>query len=133
MEVLILVVHVMAALGIIALVLLQHGKGADMGAAFGSGSAGSVFGSAGSANFMSRSTAVLAVIFFISSIGLTVVSTKKADNKGVMTQPVDPAPSQSLPAQVPVPPTSAPAPVAPLPLPLVPAPAEGSRAGEVPK
>ncbi len=131
MEVLILVVHVVAALGIIALVLVQHGKGADMGAAFGSGSAGSVFGSSGSANFMSRSTAVLAVIFFISSIGLTVVSTKKVDNKGVMTQPVDP--SSSLPAQVPVPPASTPAPVVPLPLPLVPAPAEGSKAGEVPK
>ena len=58
MDVLILVVHVIAALGIIGLVLLQHGKGADMGAAFGSGSSGSVFGSAGSANFMSRTTAI---------------------------------------------------------------------------
>ncbi len=130
MEVLILVVHVAAALGIIGLVLLQHGKGADMGAAFGSGSAGSVFGSAGSANFMSRSTAILAIIFFASSIGLTVFSTKKADNRGVMTQPVEPSSSQSLPGQVPVPPTSAPAPVVPLPLAV---PAEGSKAGEVPK
>jgi preprotein translocase subunit SecG len=132
MEVLILVVHVAAALGIIGLVLLQHGKGADMGAAFGSGSAGSVFGSSGSANFMSRSTAILAIIFFASSIGLTVFSTKKADNRGVMTQPVEPSSSQSLPGQVPVPvpPTSAPAPVVPLPLAV---PAEGSKAGEVPK
>ena len=63
MEVAILVVHVIAALSIIGLVLLQHGKGADMGAAFGSGSAGSMFGSSGSANFLSRITAVMAVIW----------------------------------------------------------------------
>ena len=137
MDVLILVVHVIAAFGIIGLVLLQHGKGADMGAAFGSGSSGSVFGSAGSANFMSRTTAVLAVVFFISSIGLTVVATKKTENKGVMTkdvssQPVDPAQSQSqsqtLPAQIPSSPLTAPAPVIP-----VPGSAAGSKAGDVPK
>jgi len=58
MQTLVLVLHVLAAGGIIVLVLLQHGKGADMGAAFGSGSAGSLFGSAGAANFLSRSTAV---------------------------------------------------------------------------
>jgi preprotein translocase subunit SecG len=136
MEVLILVVHVIAALGIIGLVLLQHGKGADMGAAFGSGSAGSVFGSAGSANFMSRTTAVLAVIFFISSIGLTVVASKKTVDKGLMTGDVptetgDPAQSQSLPAQIPASPLTAPAPV--VPVPLVPGSAAGSKAGDVPK
>lgn len=136
MEVLILVVHVIAALGIIGLVLLQHGKGADMGAAFGSGSSGSVFGSAGSANFMSRTTAVLAVIFFISSIGLTVVASKKTVDKGLMTGDVptqtgDPAQSQSLPAQIPASPLTAPAPV--VPVPLVPGSAAGSKAGDVPK
>jgi preprotein translocase subunit SecG len=136
MDVLILVVHVIAALGIIGLVLLQHGKGADMGAAFGSGSSGSVFGSAGSANFMSRTTAILAVIFFISSIGLTVVGSKKAADKGLMTrevptQPADPAQSQSLPAQIPASPLTAPAPVVPVPgLPGSPA---GSKSGEIPK
>jgi preprotein translocase subunit SecG len=130
MEVLILVVHVMAALGIIGLVLLQHGKGADMGAAFGSGSSGSVFGSAGSANFLSRTTAVLAVIFFVSSISLTVFSTKKADHKGVMTQPVEPA--QSLPSQIPTPPASVPA--SGVPVPTAPgSAADGSQAGGVPK
>ena len=118
------------------LVLLQHGKGADMGAAFGSGSSGSVFGSAGSANFMSRTTAILAVIFFISSIGLTVVGSKKAADKGLMTkevptQPADPAQSQSLPAQIPASPLTAPAPVVPVPgLPGSPA---GSKSGEIPK
>jgi len=136
MDVLILVVHVIAALGIIGLVLLQHGKGADMGAAFGSGSSGSVFGSAGSANFMSRTTVILAVIFFISSIGLTVVGSKKAADKGLMTkevptQPADPAQSQSLPAQIPASPLTAPAPVVPVPgLPGSPA---GSKSGEIPK
>ena len=60
MQTLIIVLHVLAALCVIGLVLLQHGKGADMGAAFGSGSAGSLFGSSGSANFLSRTTAVMA-------------------------------------------------------------------------
>jgi preprotein translocase subunit SecG len=136
MDVLIMVVHVISALGIIGLVLLQHGKGADMGAAFGSGSSGSVFGSAGSANFMSRTTAILAVIFFASSIGLTVVGSKKSVDKGLMTkemptQPADPAQSQSLPAQIPASPLTAPAPVVPVPgLPGSPA---GSKSGEIPK
>jgi preprotein translocase subunit SecG len=71
MHTIILVLHVVAAGGIITLVLLQHGKGADMGAAFGSGSAGSLFGSAGAANFLSRTTAILAAVFFVSSLGLT--------------------------------------------------------------
>lgn len=66
-----LMVHLLVAVAICGFVLLQHGKGADMGAAFGSGSSGSVFGSAGSANFLSRTTAVLAAVFFLSSIGLT--------------------------------------------------------------
>ena len=71
MHTLVLVLHVLAALGIIVLVLLQHGKGADMGAAFGSGSAGSLFGSAGASNFLSKTTAVLAASFFVTSLGLT--------------------------------------------------------------
>src|SRR5205085_5055999 len=74
MQTLVLVIHVLAAAGIVVLVLLQHGKGADMGAAFGSGSAGSLFGSAGAANFLSRTTAVLAVVFFATSLGLTYYS-----------------------------------------------------------
>ena len=84
MDILILVFHAMAAVGIIVLVLLQQGKGADMGAAFGSGSAGSLFGSSGSASFLSRVTAVLATIFFATSLGLTYVSSHKAVSKGVM-------------------------------------------------
>jgi len=70
MDVLIMVVHVISALGIIGLVLLQHGKGADMGAAFGSGNSGSLFGATGGANFLSRSTAALAAVFFCVHIGI---------------------------------------------------------------
>jgi preprotein translocase subunit SecG len=67
------VVNVLTAVAVIVLVLVQHGKGADMGAAFGSGSAGSLFGSSGSANFLSRSTAVCATIFFSTLFALVYV------------------------------------------------------------
>jgi preprotein translocase subunit SecG len=75
LQTVLLVVHLLVAAGICGFVLLQHGKGADMGAAFGSGSSGSVFGAAGSANFLSRTTAVLAALFFASSLGLTWFAT----------------------------------------------------------
>ena len=71
LETLVLVLHLLVAAAICGFVLLQHGKGADMGAAFGSGSSGSLFGAAGSANFLSRTTAILAAVFFASSLGLT--------------------------------------------------------------
>jgi preprotein translocase subunit SecG len=64
---LILTIHILVALAIIGLVLMQHGKGADMGAAFGSGASGSLFGATGSANFLSRTTGVLAAVFFATS------------------------------------------------------------------
>jgi len=122
MERLILVLHVIAALGIIGLVLLQHGKGADVGAAFGSGASGSLFGASGSTNFLSRATAVLAVVFFMTSMGLTWFSSKKTADRGVMAAPS--SPSQSVPSDIPVPSV----PVSP------PAPADdASKAGSVPK
>ncbi len=71
LESLLLVVHLLIAVAICGFVLLQHGKGADMGAAFGSGSSGSLFGAAGSANFLARTTAILAAVFFATSLGLT--------------------------------------------------------------
>jgi len=74
---LILVVDVIVALCIIGLVLLQHGKGADVGAAFGSGASGSLFGASGSANFLSRTTAVLAVVFFLTTFVLAYLVTHK--------------------------------------------------------
>src|SRR5512146_2622103 len=94
MELVVLVIHVAAALGIVGLVLLQHGKGADVGASFGTGASGSLFGASGSANFLSRATAILALVFFLTSLGLTYFSNHKTENRGVMTtQPViNPAP-----------------------------------------
>ncbi|HSW18207.1 MAG TPA: preprotein translocase subunit SecG [Ramlibacter sp.] len=67
---LVLAVQLLSALGMIGLILVQHGKGADMGAAFGSGGSGSLFGASGSANFLSRTTAVLATAFFVCTLGL---------------------------------------------------------------
>ncbi len=84
METLILILHVLVGAGVIGLVLLQHGKGADMGAAFGSGSAGSLFGASGSANFLSRFTAVLATLFFVTSLGLTYIGSKQSKPQGVL-------------------------------------------------
>jgi preprotein translocase subunit SecG len=75
-------VHVLVALTIIGLVLLQHGKGADMGSGFGGGASGSLFGATGSANFLSRTTAVLAAIFFLLSLALAYVATKKPVESG---------------------------------------------------
>ena len=74
---LLLVLHVVVALGIIGLVLLQQGKGAEMGAAFGSGASGSMFGATGAANFLSRTTAILVTVFFLTSLGLAYVATNK--------------------------------------------------------
>jgi preprotein translocase subunit SecG len=83
-EILILLLHVAVAVKVCLLVLLQHGKGADVGAAFGSGSSGSLFGATGSANFLSRTTAVLAAMFFVTSLGLTWISGHKAPSTSVM-------------------------------------------------
>ena len=89
----VIVLHVVIALVIIGLVLLQHGKGADMGSGFGGGSSGSLFGATGSANFLSRATAVLATLFFLTSLGLAYLATNKPRTGGgvldaVKTQPV---------------------------------------------
>ena len=84
MENLITVVHVLAAIGVIGLVLLQHGKGADMGAAFGSGASGSLFGVSGSSNFMSRATAIFVAIFFITSLTLTYLGSHRPEHGSVI-------------------------------------------------
>ena len=103
METLVWVVHIIVAIAVIALVLLQHGKGADMGAAFGSGSSGSLFGATGSANFLSRSTAVLATLFFLTSLGLAYFGLQQHKPASVLdraTVPVKPA-QPAAPAGVP--------------------------------
>jgi preprotein translocase subunit SecG len=83
-----LVLHVLTAMAVCGFVLLQHGKGADMGAAFGSGSSGSLFGAAGSANFLSRTTAVLATVFFLTSVALTYFGSKHGVPQGIMEKGV---------------------------------------------
>jgi len=90
-----IVLHVVVALAIIGLVLLQHGKGADMGSGFGGGASGSLFGATGSANFLSRITAVLATLFFLLSLALAYVATHRtADDASV----VDRVPAKAKPA-----------------------------------
>ncbi|MBI5659760.1 MAG: preprotein translocase subunit SecG [Nitrosomonadales bacterium] len=84
METIVWFIHAATAVVLCGLVLVQHGKGADMGASFGSGSAGSVFGSSGSANFLSRSTAVAATVFFVTSMTLTYLYASSSQPQGVM-------------------------------------------------
>jgi preprotein translocase subunit SecG len=99
---LILIVDVIVALGIIGLVLLQHGKGADVGAAFGSGASGSLFGASGSANFLSRTTAILATVFFLTTFVLAYLASHRPRDAGVMDsvkeQPAAPTPASPTPA-----------------------------------
>ena len=124
-----IVLHVLVALGIIGLVLLQHGKGADMGSGFGGGASGSLFGATGSANFLSRTTAVLAAIFFILSLALAYVATRKPASEGggvidvirARQQPAKPpaegakpAPETQVPADAQKPSADVPKPPAPV-------------------
>ena len=115
------VIQVLSALTIIGLVLLQHGKGADMGAAFGSGASGSLFGATGSSNFLSKSTGVAAAIFFSATLALAFLGNRPAASVtgGVM----DNLPASTVPANT-VPATPAPAPVAPV---------EQGQSGQIPK
>ena len=84
----IIVGHVLVGLAVIGLILIQHGKGADAGAAFGSGSSGTVFGAQGSASFLSRTTAVLAAVFFSTSLGLAMLSGNVGSDADIMDIPV---------------------------------------------
>ena len=102
----VIVIQLISALIIIGLVLLQHGKGADMGASFGSGASGSLFGASGSASFFSRATAVCAVVFFVATLGLSIVASGKKASGGTVldslpaaTQPAAPAAPASVPAE----------------------------------
>ncbi|PUA19898.1 preprotein translocase subunit SecG [Glaciimonas sp. PCH181] len=96
----IVIVQVLSALTIIGLVLLQHGKGADMGAAFGSGASGSLFGATGSSNFLSKSTGLAALIFFCATLALVYLgSHRTAATGGVMDSlPAASAPAAAIPA-----------------------------------
>ena len=154
----IVIVQVLSALTIIGLVLLQHGKGADMGAAFGSGASGSLFGATGSSNFLSKSTGVAAAIFFIATLTLAyigsnrhaVVGTGVMENlqsvpvKAPVTGATAPATvgtaGAGAAASVPAPNVGAPAAAAPAPAPSVTGPAaptvpskSAGQSGEIPK
>lgn len=100
---LLLAMHILVGLSVIGLVLIQHGKGADMGAAFGSGASGSLFGASGSANFLSRTTGILAAVFFMTSLGLTYMASSKPKAPesvmdSVQTAPAAPVAPDAAPA-----------------------------------
>jgi len=122
---LVIVVQVLSAIAIVGLVLLQHGKGADMGAAFGSGASGSLFGASGSSNFLSKSTALAAAIFFASTLGLSVLASKgnATVGAGVMDNVKAPVPASAPVGGAAAIPSAAPAP-APAPAAATPAPVE---------
>ena len=93
-----IIVQIICALGVIILVLVQQGKGADMCAAFGSGASGSIFGATGSSNFLSKTTAIFATIFFLSTLGITYLGAKKGQDSGVLSGTAVPA--EQGPAEV---------------------------------
>jgi preprotein translocase subunit SecG len=110
MEQLITVIHVLAAAGVIVLVLLQHGKGADMGAAFGSGASGSLFGVSGSSSFVSKATALCVTVFFATSLTLAYMASHRTGNGSVVkaaaqaqqakpdaTKPIETKPAETAP------------------------------------
>jgi preprotein translocase subunit SecG len=89
--------HILAALAIIALVLLQQGKGADAGAAFGAGGSGTVFGARGAASFLTRTTAVLALVFFLTSLGLAWYASQQVERRSVVERTEASAESERVP------------------------------------
>jgi preprotein translocase subunit SecG len=112
MQTFLLAVHVTISLGLVALVLIQHGKGADAGAAFGSGASATVFGSRGASSFLTRATAILAALFFVNSLALAYLSGTNSEPQGLMeqvSQPQQQAVPQEVPAPVEVPQSSVPA------------------------
>jgi preprotein translocase subunit SecG len=128
LKTLIIVVQLLSALGVIGLVLLQHGKGADMGAAFGSGASGSLFGATGSANFLSRTTAILAAVFFITTLALTYLGSYKPQaSAGVLGGAPVPASAPAASG------SSASAPAAAASAPASAAPAASAPGSDVPK
>ena len=138
----VLAIQMLTALGMIGLILVQHGKGADMGAAFGSGSSGSLFGASGSANFLSRTTAVLAGVFFCCTLALAYFGNLRApvESGSVLERsavPAAPAPAASgaalIPGTAPAQPGASAAAPAPAPVtPAAPAAPAASGAGQIP-
>lgn len=121
MREIIVVIDILAAIGLVALVLLQQGKGADMGAAFGSGASQTLFGSRGTANFLTRTTAVLAVVFFAANLALAYLAAAPSQPASVVTQ--TPAPGSVSGTEAPAAPSA----------PAAPAPPQTPKVPEVPK
>ena len=99
---LLFILQILSAMAMIGLVLIQHGKGADMGASFGSGASGSLFGATGSANFLSRSTAVCATIFFAVTLGMSVLSTGRGTSGAAEMNRLDQATPPAIVASAPL-------------------------------
>jgi preprotein translocase subunit SecG len=108
MHTILLVIHFLIAAALIGLILLQRGKGADAGAAFGSGASSTVFGARGSASFLSRATAVLAALFFITSLSLAFTVSEKKEANSVTDLAAPPPSSSTAPAVPATPPSDAP-------------------------
>ncbi len=111
-----LVIDILVSIALIGLILIQHGKGADVGAAFGSGASQTVFGSGGSGSFLTRATSILALIFFVTSLSLAYLTGQRPKTESVMDRA---APAQPLP-QIPL--SGLPTPALPQDVPTVPAP-----------
>ena len=92
-----IVVHLLLAMGMVGLILLQHGKGADAGAAFGSGASATVFGAKGSSNFLSRTTGILAALFFATSVALATFAMQTGREEGLMDNVQQQAPQSAAP------------------------------------
>jgi preprotein translocase subunit SecG len=144
MESILVVVHLFLAIGLVGLILMQHGKGADMGAAFGSGASASVFGSRGASNFLSRTTGILAAIFFLTSLALAYFAMQATEPETLM----EGAPPAALEGVLPALPDSGDLPAIPevqaieapavpevpaVDVPVEPAPAPAPAEGDVPK
>ena len=99
---LLFILQILSAIAMIGLVLIQHGKGADMGASFGSGASGSLFGATGSANFLSRFTAICATLFFATTLGMSVLSTGRGTLGGAEINRLDQASPPVVAASAPV-------------------------------
>jgi preprotein translocase subunit SecG len=122
METFVLTLHVLIAIAMTGFILLQQGKGAEMGASFGAGSSQTVFGSAGSAGFLTKATAVLALVFFVTSISLAIFARKQVDSVAVPFVPVPAEKAPAVPANADVPAAAASQPVAAEPAPVAAAP-----------
>jgi preprotein translocase subunit SecG len=130
-ETVLIVVHLFLAIGLVGLILVQHGKGADMGAAFGSGASSTVFGAAGAGNFLSRATAILATLFFLTSLALAYFAMQSGTQDSLMEGATAPAPAA---VQAPAPPPAAQSEVPSVPeAPAAPAAAPGSDVPKIPE